>query len=196
MRELTLVVLGQALDQTAAWHEQGQIFSVAVNLSASSLEDAALPGWIADMVATRGLPASALMLEVTEDSVVKNVSRARTVLTVLRDHGFRIAIDDFGTGYSSLAYLRDLPIDELKFDRSFITPMTQDSRAAALVSSTIDLAHSLNMQVVAEGVETADAYGDLVIYGCDQGQGYYMSRPIPACEVADWLDQRPVLSPQ
>ncbi|WP_164520375.1 putative bifunctional diguanylate cyclase/phosphodiesterase [Specibacter cremeus] len=194
MREMTRVVLEEALDQTASWHAQGHNFTVAVNLSASSLVDAGLPGRIADMVTSRGLPVSALMLEVTEDYVVRNVSRARTILTELRNHGFRIAIDDFGTGYSSLAYLRDLPIDELKLDRSFITPMTKDSRAAVLVSSTIDLAHSLKMDVVAEGIETADAYGDLVIFGCDQGQGYYMSRPIPADDIAGWLDERPALS--
>lgn len=196
MRDLTRVVLEQALDQTVKWHAGGQLFSVAVNLSASSLVDEGVPQRIADMVASRGLPTSALILEITEDYIIRNVAQARTILTELRNHGFRIAIDDFGTGYSSLAYLRDLPIDELKLDRSFITPMTVDSRAAALVSSTIDLAHSLNMDVVAEGVETTDAYDDLVLFGCDQGQGYYMSRPIPADEIAGWLENRSVLSPQ
>jgi EAL domain-containing protein (putative c-di-GMP-specific phosphodiesterase class I) len=190
IRELTRVVLQQALDQTARWHAEGNLFTVAVNLSASSLVDSKMPVRVADMVASRGLPPSALMLEITEDYVIRNVDRARAVLADLRKRGFRIAIDDFGTGYSSLAYLRDLPIDELKLDRSFITPMTGDSRAAALVSSTIHLAHSLNMQVVAEGIESVDAYDHLAAYGCDQGQGYYMSRPIPAREIAEWLEQR------
>jgi diguanylate cyclase len=188
--QLTRVVLQQALDQAARWHAEGHPFTVAVNLSASSLVDSGMPARVADMVASRGLPPSALMLEVTEDYVIRNVDRARLVLTDLRNRGFRIAIDDFGTGYSSLAYLRDLPIDELKLDRSFITPMTGDSRAASLVSSTIHLAHSLNMQVVAEGVETADAYDQLAASGCDQGQGFYMSRPIPADEITKWLEQR------
>lgn len=194
MTEMTRVVLEQALDQTASWHSRGQPFSVAVNLSASSLVDEHLPRRIADMMASRELPPSALILEITEDYIVRNVSRARRILTELRNHGFRIAIDDFGTGYSSLSYLRDLPIDELKLDRSFITPMGEDRRAAALVSSTIALAHSLEMDVVAEGIETSGAYDDLVMFGCDQGQGYLMSRPIPAAEIEQWLEQQPALS--
>ncbi len=195
MREMTRVVLELALDQAVSWHAEGHTFSVAVNLSAGSLVDDNLPQRIADLVASRGLPASALMLEITEDYIVRNVSKARTILAALRNHGFRIAIDDFGTGYSSLAYLRDLPIDELKLDRSFITPMADDRRAAALVSSTIVLAHSLNMDVVAEGIATTDAYENLALLGCDQGQGYLVSRPLPASEIAEWLDGRRVLSP-
>ena len=113
--------------------------------------------------------------------------RARDILTRLRSHGIQISIDDFGTGYSSLSYLRDLPIDELKLDRSFIFPMADDARAAALVASTIALAHSLGLRMVAEGVENDVAYTELARLGCDQAQGYYMSRPVPAAELEHWL---------
>ncbi|TFC18166.1 EAL domain-containing protein [Cryobacterium algoritolerans] len=116
--------------------------------------------------------------------------RARDILTQLRETGIRIAVDDFGTGYSSLAYLRDLPIDELKLDRSFIFPMADDARAAALVSSIIDLAHSLGMSAVAEGVEDAVAYDELVRYGCEQAQGFHLSRPLPVAELDAWLVRR------
>jgi EAL domain-containing protein (putative c-di-GMP-specific phosphodiesterase class I) len=116
--------------------------------------------------------------------------RAHAILTRLRALGVRIAVDDFGTGYSSLAYLRDLPIDELKLDKSFVMPMADDPRAAALVASTIALAHSLGLRMVAEGVENSVAYAELAGYGCDMAQGFYMSRPVPAAELDAWLAKR------
>ncbi len=103
-------------------------------------------------------------------------------------------MDDYGTGYSSLSYLRDLPIDELKLDRSFVLPMADDARAAALVASTIDLAHSLGLRMVAEGVETEVAYTELARLGCDQAQGYFMSRAVPAAELEYWLNNRRVVA--
>ena len=119
--------------------------------------------------------------------------RARNILTRLRRSGIQISIDDYGTGYSSLSYLRDLPVDELKLDRSFILPMADDVRAVALVASTIALAHSLGLRMVAEGVETNLAYTELARLGCDQAQGYYMSRPVPAAELEHWLSNRRTL---
>ena len=116
--------------------------------------------------------------------------RARSILTQLREQGIEIAVDDFGSGYSSLAYLRDLPIDELKLDRSFVMPMGTTGHAAALVASTIALAHSLDLRMVAEGVESWLTYTELARYGCDQAQGYYLSRPLPAAELDVWLQQR------
>jgi EAL domain-containing protein (putative c-di-GMP-specific phosphodiesterase class I) len=113
--------------------------------------------------------------------------RARNILTRLRRHGVQISIDDFGTGYSSLAYLRDLPVDELKLDRSFVFPMVADAHAAALVASTIALAHSLGLRMVAEGVENDITYTELTRLGCDQAQGYYMPRAVPAAELEHWL---------
>jgi hypothetical protein len=123
--------------------------------------------------------------------------RARNILTRLRDLGVQISVDDFGTGYSSLSYLRDLPpIDELKLDRSFVFPMADDARAAALVISTIGLTHSLGLRMVAEGVENHVVLTELTRHGCDQAQGYYLSRPVPAAELDHWLDQGAHLAPR
>jgi len=190
MPALTRVVLALALDQVAAWRAQGQRLTVAVNLSASSLVDAHLPGQVASMLAARGVPPSALRLEITEEFLMADRDRALAILTRLRQRGVQISVDDFGTGYSSLSYLRDLPIDELKLDRSFVFPMADDARAAALVASIIDLAHSLGLRMVAEGVETRFAYTELTRLGCDQAQGYYMCRPVPAVELDHWLGTR------
>jgi diguanylate cyclase (GGDEF)-like protein len=190
MPSMTRVVLGQALDQAADWHRQGQRLTVAVNLSASSLIDSDLPKQVASMLAARGVPPCALQLEITEEFLMADRDRARAILTRLRHSGIQISIDDYGTGYSSLSYLRDLPIDELKLDRSFILPMVDDARAAALVASTIALAHSLGMRMVAEGVETHVAYTELARLGCDQAQGYFMSRPVPAAELDHWLSNQ------
>jgi diguanylate cyclase (GGDEF)-like protein len=187
MNALNDRVLTLALDQAASWHARGRTLTVAANLSASSLIDAELPGRIAAMIEERGLKESALMVEITEDFMMPDRVRARDILSGLQDRGIRVAIDDFGTGYSSLAYLRDLPINELKLDRSFIVSMTEDPRAAALVASTINLAHSLGLTVVAEGVEDGDALDQLSRYGCDQVQGFHILRPVPAAELDDWF---------
>jgi diguanylate cyclase (GGDEF)-like protein len=190
MHELTRVVLAQALDQALVWQTQGHALTIAVNISASSLVNVDLPEQIVQMAADRGLPAAVLMLEITEDFLMGDRERARAVLTRLREAGIQIAVDDFGTGYSSLSYLRELPIDELKLDRSFVLPMSEDARAASLVASTIDLAHSLGLRMVAEGVETGAAYDELARYGCDHAQGFFMSKPVPAAELDLWLDAR------
>jgi EAL domain-containing protein (putative c-di-GMP-specific phosphodiesterase class I) len=112
--------------------------------------------------------------------------RARALLERLKGHGLRIAVDDYGTGYCALAYLRDLPVDELKIDRSFIANMTEDPRSAAIVRSTIELAHALGLEVVAEGVEHQQVLTTLAAFGCDFAQGYHFSRPLPAAAFADW----------
>ncbi len=192
MHALTQVVLNKALDQAVLWRAQGEPLTIAVNLSASSLVDRDLPDRVGAMIASRGLPASVLTLEVTEEFLLNDRERARDILTRLRALGVRIAVDDFGTGYSSLAYLRDLPIDELKLDQSFVFPMINDERAATLVSSAIALAHSLGLQMVAEGVENSVAYNELVRFGCDSAQGYLVSRPVPAGDLDAWLADRKV----
>jgi diguanylate cyclase (GGDEF)-like protein len=184
---LTTVVLGQALDQAAVWARCERPLSVAVNLPASSVMDSQLPHQVASMTSARGLPPSVLVLEITEDVLVADRDRAFETLTALRNLGVRIAVDDYGKGYSSLSYLRELPIDELKLDKSFILTMMDDARATALVVSTIDLAHSLGLQMTAEGVEDTRAYRALTDYGCDFAQGYFMSRPVPAAELDTWL---------
>jgi diguanylate cyclase len=192
MGAMTRMVLAAALDQVAAWHAQGQPLTVAVNLSASSLIDTDLPEQVASMLAARDLSPSALQLEITEEFLMVDRDRARDILTRLRRHDIQISVDDFGTGYSSLAYLRDLPIDELKIDHSFVFPMADTARAAALVASIIALAHSLGLRIVAEGVETEVAYTELARLGCDQAQGYFISRPVPAAELDHWLSTRRV----
>jgi len=190
MRTLTRVVLELALDQAVLWQDQGRVLTVAVNLSSRSLLDYQLVNVVTRMLADRELPGSALMLEVTEEFLLVDRDRARNVLLRLRAAGVLIAVDDFGTGYSSLAYLRDLPIDELKLDQSFVIPMLDDDRASALVASSINLGHSLDLRIVAEGVETAEVLDQLVRFGCDVAQGYYLSRPVPAAELEGWLDDR------
>jgi EAL domain-containing protein (putative c-di-GMP-specific phosphodiesterase class I) len=168
----------------------GWPLTVAVNLSAPSIIDSGLPAQIGAMAAERGLSPSVLVLEITEDVLVGDRDRACGVLASLRQMGVRIAVDDFGKGYSSLSYLRELPIDELKLDKSFILAMAGDSRATALVVSTIDLAHSLGLDMTAEGVEDAEAYRALSDYGCDLAQGFYMSQAVPATELDAWLLNR------
>ena len=190
MHALTQVVLRQALDQAVLWQAQGTPLTIAVNVSASSLVDTELPDRIGAMIAVRGLPSSILALEITEEFLLNDRDRARGILTRLHEQGIRISVDDFGTGYSSLAYLRDLPIDELKLDSSFVFPMAGDERAATLVSSTIALAHSLGLRMVAEGVDSGAAYDRLIGYGCDFAQGFHLSRPVPAAELDAWLSDR------
>ncbi|MFL6101549.1 MAG: putative bifunctional diguanylate cyclase/phosphodiesterase [Actinomycetales bacterium] len=192
MRDLTVAVLAQSLDQVKRWREAGRELTVAVNLSASSLVDLELPRRVSDILFSRGLPASSLELEITEDFLMGDRERARDILIQLRSLGIRVSVDDFGTGYSSLAYLRELPIDQLKLDRSFVLPMAEDPRAAAIVRSTIELAHSLGMTLVAEGVEDESTAQQLAISGCDESQGFYFSEALPAGQLERWLDQWPV----
>ncbi|MUK01975.1 EAL domain-containing protein [Vibrio cholerae] len=187
---LTNVVLSRALDQAAEWARLERPLTVAVNLAAGSIMDSSLPEQVAAMTAVRGLPPSVLVLEITEDVLVSERDRAIRTLTELREMGVRIAIDDFGKGYSSLSYLRNLPIDELKLDKSFILTMMDDARATALVVSTIDLAHSLGLEMTAEGVEDTRAYQALSDYGCDLAQGFLMSHPVPPAELDAWLLSR------
>ncbi len=190
MNQLTRIVLGKALDQAAAWHAEGRDLAVAVNLSASSLGQASLADAVTAMLVERSLPPRFLQLEITEDFLMADREGAREVLSQLRDAGIRISVDDFGTGYSSLAYLRDLPIDELKLDKSFVLEMADDQRSAALVAATVALSHSLGLHMVAEGVENEAALAELVRHGCDVGQGFLWSRAVPAAELELWLDQR------
>ncbi len=195
MPALTRAALTLALDQVATCPIHGQQLTVAVNLSASSLVDVNLPEEVAAMLADRGIQPHALQLEVTEEFLMADRVRALDILTRLRKGGIQISLDDFGTGYSSLSYLRDLPIDELKLDRSFVIPMADDARATALVASIIGLAHSLGLRIVAEGVENQVAYTELARMGCDQAQGYFMCRPVAIAELQHWLNRRHAVQP-
>ncbi|MEO5778496.1 MAG: EAL domain-containing protein [Arthrobacter oryzae] len=190
MPRMTDWVLEQALDQARSWQSGGRSLTVAVNISAASLADDTLPDRVAAMIAARRLPPAALTLEITEDFLVADPARARLILLRLRQTGIRISIDDFGTGYSSLAYLRDLPLDELKLDQSFVASLGADPRATTLVQTTVTLAHGLGLRMVAEGVENREAFEELQRLGCDEVQGYLIARPMPAADLTGWLAAR------
>ncbi|WP_129339406.1 putative bifunctional diguanylate cyclase/phosphodiesterase [Cellulomonas endophytica] len=192
MGPLTGRVLDLALREATGWWRDGLHLPVAVNLPAHALFDPDLPARLVADLAARGLPPAALRLELTEDLLVQHRERAADVLGRLREAGVQVAIDDFGTGYSSLAYLRDLPVDELKLDRSFTARLTDDRATAAIVASTVRLGHELGLRIVAEGVETQEAYDRLAALGCDQAQGYLVARPLPGPELRDWLRHRDV----
>jgi EAL domain-containing protein (putative c-di-GMP-specific phosphodiesterase class I) len=187
---LTRWVLATARRQQAAWHAHGLELSVAVNLSMRSLHDPHLLETVREVLAAYPVPAGGLAgtleLELTESTLMADPERARMLLGGLRALGVRIAVDDFGTGYSSLAYLKRLPLDELKVDRCFVRDMATDDRDRALVQATVDLAHTLDLRVVAEGVEDAASLDLLGKLGCDLVQGYYISRPLPAEELSRW----------
>ena len=189
MRRLTLSVLEMALRQANQWRSKGRPMTVAVNLSASNLLDAHLPGQIDLLLDTLEVPSELLELEITETVLMADPVRTLQVLVALRALGIRLAVDDYGTGYSSLSYLQDLPVDDLKLDRSFVMRSTTDPRSAAIVASTIGLAHSLKMKIIAEGVETAEVLDLLIAAGCDVAQGYHLGRPQPADQFDAWLDQ-------
>lgn len=190
--QLTDEVLRQALEQCAAWWNEGVRVSVAVNLSASTMLDPALPGMLRERLSAAGLPAEALQVEITEDVLLRDSERARAVVEAVHAMGVEVALDDFGSGYSSLAYLRELPVDVLKLDRAFVSPMATDRRAAALVHSAVQLAHSLGMRMVAEGVEDSMTLQRLAVYGCDAAQGFHVCRPVPANHLVRWLRARPL----
>ncbi len=187
MHEMTVAVLEQSLDQVMTWSNAGLRLPVAVNLSPSSLVDIELPQRVERMLIERSLDSSLLILEITEDVIMSDRERARHILDELRRIGIQVAVDDFGTGYSSLAYLRELPIDELKLDRSFIATMSADDRSLAIVQSAIDLAHSLGLRMVAEGVEDELTARRLCDAGCDEAQGFYFSQALPVAEFETWL---------
>jgi diguanylate cyclase len=186
MRPVTDWVLGRALDDAAAWATRGIDMPVAVNLFAPSLHDATLPDALLGELERRNLPAHVLTVEITEDIVLIDLAAVTAVLQRLRDRGIRVAIDDFGSGFSALSYLRALPIDEVKLDRHFISSVTTDRRAAAIVRSVMELARDLDLTVVAEGVEDAAQAAWLRAHGCDVGQGYHFAEPMSAADVADF----------
>jgi diguanylate cyclase (GGDEF)-like protein len=186
---LTLRVLALALDQQQAWLANGQDVPVAVNVSARCLQDPTFPATVQQHLGRRGLMPQSLTLELTERAVMVDTERARSALYRLRRIGVGISIDDFGTGYSSLAYLKNLPVNELKVDRTFITNLGEHTDDA-IVRSVIDLGHNLGLSVVAEGIETAEALDKLKHLGCDLAQGYFISRPLPAGEFIAWRQRR------
>lgn len=191
IKPLTRWVLRTALRQCAAWHEAGLPISVAVNISVRNLQDQGLVEQVARELKDAHVPAKWLELEITESGLMADPARAMRVLTRLRRMGIHLSIDDFGTGYSSLSYLKKLPVSSVKIDKSFVMDMVADDDDAAIVRSTVDMAHHLGLRVIAEGMETRETWGRLEAFGCDEGQGYYLSRPVSGDILGEWLRSSP-----
>jgi diguanylate cyclase (GGDEF)-like protein len=194
MRDLTLDVLGRALAQQRQWREAGRRIPVAVNLSAASLLDSRLPDDVQALVARYDTAPADLELEITEDTLMQDPNRALAVIARISEIGVSFSLDDFGTGYSCLAQLKRLPVRSIKIDRSFIMNMTNSAQDASIVRSAIQLGHSLNLSVVAEGIESPEHLRQLEDFGCDVAQGFHLGRPVPPEELHGWmqrLDQSP-----
>ena len=188
IRQLTQWVLKHAIAQCATWRRDGHPMNVSINISARDLIDAELPDQVAALLATHGCAAQWITLEITETAILDDPARALDNLQRLHALGCRLAIDDYGIGYSSLAYLRRLPVDELKIDKSFVANMAGDTGDAMIVRSTIDLAHNMGLAVVAEGVEDEAVLERLRELGCDMVQGYLLCQPIPEAAMTARLD--------
>jgi len=178
--------LNAALEQSGSW-EGGVDLPVAVNLSMQNLQDEDLPALIANLLERHGVRPERLKIEVTETALMADPPRSVEIFTQLRQMGVKISIDDFGSGYSSLAYLKQLPVDELKIDRSFVIGIAPTAEETAIVRSAIEIGHSLGLTVIAEGVETQAAWEILAELGCDAVQGYLITRPLPARQLGRWL---------
>jgi diguanylate cyclase (GGDEF)-like protein len=188
MREVSHRVLAMAICQAGAWFRQDRAWRVAVNLSASDLLDRALVDDVSALLRRYGTPARRVTLEVTESVLMTDPARAMEVLSELRGLGVHLALDDFGTGWSSLTHLQRMPVDEIKIDRSFVAAMATDASSAAIVSSTVDLAHALGLRVVAEGIEDEATWTRLRTVGCDAAQGYYLAKPLAPGDLEAQLD--------
>ena len=191
IKPLTLWGLETALTQSRSWSDGGIDLPVSVNLSARTLHDGSFPDRMAELLENHRIAPERLELEITESVIMVDPVRALDILTRLSRMGINLSIDDFGTGYSSLSYLKKLPVKAVKIDKSFVMHMTRDQNDAQIVRSTIDLAHNLGLKVIAEGVESQEVWERLLTLGCDQAQGYYMSRPLPAADLNQWLNKLP-----
>jgi EAL domain-containing protein (putative c-di-GMP-specific phosphodiesterase class I) len=192
---LALHVVEMALRDCGEWRDRGFDAAVNVNLSVANVLDDALPNEIGKMLATCGIPPSALGLEVTESAIVADEKTATAMLNALEGMGVRIVIDDFGTGYASLTSLRDLPVSELKIDHEFVVGLRMRPRDKAIVRLITALAHGLEVKVTAEGVEDEETVNELAELGVDMAQGYYFSRPMPLAELVAWFEA-PVIAGQ
>ena len=188
---MTLWVLQQSLVQSRRWKELGLDITVAVNLTMWNLEAPELPNQIEALLRDTGIPPTHLEFEITETSIMSDPQRVIRTLNQIRQLGVRFAIDDFGTGYSSFAYLTKLPVSCIKIDKSFVLNIESDRDSSVIVKSIVDLSHNLGLKVVAEGVETLPAKATLTNFQCDEGQGYYFCRPIPADAMTKLLLQPP-----
>lgn len=181
-------VLETAIRQAAIWQKQGTPIRVGVNLAQSQFAAGSLVADVARLLDATGLAPGLVELEVTEDIILDDISRVRTILAALRDLGLLIAFDDFGTGYGSLTSLRDFPLDVIKIDQTFVRTLAPGTENAAIVAATIELGHALGHGLIAEGIEDEAIAALLSRMGCEEGQGYLFGRPMPARELeANWL---------
>ncbi len=190
MQPITLWVIEGAMHQWLAWTDEGHRASIAINLSSRNLLEDKLPDNVGLLLGTYGVDPACIEFEITESAVMADPEKALGILTRLRALGVSLSIDDFGTGYSSLAYLRQLPVQKLKIDATFVMGMHDNREDRIIVESTIGLAHNLGLKVVAEGVETAASLALLAELGCDEAQGYYFSRPQPPEMLKQWRQDR------
>ena len=187
IKPFALWVLDTALQQWAQWADAGMRLTMAVNLSMRNLQDPQLPSQLSALLKKWHTRRESLVVEITESAVMSDAASVMDILRKLNSMGLQLSIDDFGSGYSSLNYLKRLPVNEVKIDRSFITDMATDKDDAVIVRSTIELAHNLGLHVVAEGVENAETLATLKALGCDFAQGYHICRPLPAEEITRFL---------
>ena len=181
-------VLGEACRQAAAWRAAGHNLVVAVNISAIQFKRGGIEQTVAEALRDSGLPAHLLEIELTESTLLHQTDVVLATLHSLRESGVRLSIDDFGTGYSSLAYLKRLAVNKLKIDQSFVRDLTSDPEDSAIVRAIIDMAHSLNLTTIAEGVENEDVLAVLRQFGCDEAQGYHFARPLPEADFGRYLE--------
>ena len=186
---MTKWVIDAAIRQIVAWRDAGSDIPVSINVSPVNLEESGFADRLMQRLLLARLPSTALDFEVTESALIRDGSRVCQQLRQMRAAGIKISIDDFGTGYSSLSYLQDLPADVIKIDQSFIRSLTVNDRARTLVRSMVTLAKGMTFKVVAEGIEDQSSYDLLRNAGCDEGQGYWMARPLSAVAFAQWLGQ-------
>jgi EAL domain-containing protein (putative c-di-GMP-specific phosphodiesterase class I) len=191
IRPLTMWVMQQALGECRAWRDLGWDLGVAVNLSARNLVDQRLAVDVAHLLEELDVPAASLTLEITETMVVGDWQRSLDVVQSLVELGVKISCDDFGTGYASLARLRRLPINEIKVDRSFVCRMAEDDTDRAITRSVLALGRGLGLTTVAEGVENRDGWDILRAFGCDQAQGFLVSRPLAGPKFREWMTRQP-----
>jgi diguanylate cyclase len=189
-REQGRIRLDAALEHARVWQDEGLGVPIAINLAAANILDSALPDAVAERLAHHGVPGERLTCELSEHTVMADPRRAGDVLERLRALGVRLSLDDFGSGHSSLAYLKRLPLDELKLDRAFVAGTAGDENDAMIVRSTIDLARNLGLHVVAEGVAEAGVLQRRRSLHCHEPQGFHLSRPLPADRLVEWLAER------
>jgi EAL domain-containing protein (putative c-di-GMP-specific phosphodiesterase class I) len=195
IRELTNWVLQRALTECAGWHRAGRLIPVAVNLSAATVHDPELVDAVKSAVIRSGLPPESIELEITESAVMFDPEGALRSLESLVGYGVRLSLDDFGTGNSSLSYLQRLPVTAVKIDKSFVEPLLTDDTAREIVRAVVNLAHSLSLSVIAEGVDSGPVMEQLTALGCDALQGFYVASPMSPARLEQWIAVNSPASP-